>query len=75
MKTVNLTEFRKRASGLLTQVENGQSLTVLRHGKPIAEIRPVAAEQDDEPAWRRPGLRLASKGTSLADAILEERSE
>jgi prevent-host-death family protein len=75
VKTVNLSEFRKRASDLLTQVENGQSITVLRHGKPIAEVRPVTPEGDHEPAWRKPGLRLAGKGASLADAILADRSE
>ena len=40
MKNVTFTEFRKKASSILTDVENGEVVVVLRHGKPIAEIIP-----------------------------------
>ena len=73
MKTVTFTEFRKHASGLFSEVERGDTLLVLRHGKPIAEISPPSSEQSDSPSWRRPGLRLTAKGASLSAAILQER--
>ena len=73
MKTVSFTEFRSRASGLLTEVEQGEVVVVLRHGRPIAEIGPVSTGGRREPAWKRPGLRLAARGAGLAAAILEER--
>ena len=73
MKRVTLTDFRKNASGLFSDVENGQTLVVLRHGKPIAEVSPIADQADVAPSWKRPGLRLSSKGASLSAAILEER--
>ncbi len=72
MKTITFTEFRKNASGFLSDVEQGDTLLVLRHGKPIAEVCPVNASQTP-PAWKRPALRLATRGTGLAEAILEER--
>ena len=73
MKTVTFTEFRKHASGLLSDVERGEVLVLIRHGRPIAEITPVGAGEAREPAWKRPGLRLAARGTGIARAILQER--
>ncbi len=73
MKTITFTEFRRRASGVLSDVEKGESFLVLRHGKPIAEISPAAEDRDHKPSWKRPGLRLTAKGASLSGAILEER--
>jgi prevent-host-death family protein len=73
MKTVSFTEFRSRASGLLTEVEKGEVLVVLRHGRPVAEIGPVSAVRGKSPAWKKPGLKLPARGAGLADAILEER--
>ena len=73
MTTVTFTEFRKRASGLLSAVEKGEVFVIMRHGKPIAELCPVSSEQLHEPSWKRPGLRLSAPGASLARAILEER--
>ncbi len=70
MKTVTFTEFRKNASGLLTEVEQGETLVVLRRGHPVAEVSPVAALQ---PSWKRPGPRLSGKKMGLTQAILEER--
>jgi len=70
MKTIGFTEFRNHASDMLTAVEHGETLLVMRHGRPIAEISPVAAQQ---PSWKRPALRLATTGAGLAAVIVEER--
>lgn len=69
MKTVNFTEFRNHASDLLTDVEQGETLIVMRYGHPIAEVSPCPQPL---PSWKRPALRLATKG-KLSVAILEER--
>ena len=74
MTTIPFTEFRKNASGLLTRVEKGEVLLVVRHGRPIAEIAPVSQENERIPSWKRPGIRLVSKGARLSTAILEERA-
>jgi len=73
MKTITFTEFRKHASGLLSDVEKGESFLVLRHGKPIAEISPPSTDRNAGPSWKRPGLRLTTKGAGLSSAIVEER--
>jgi prevent-host-death family protein len=72
MRSLSFTEFRKRASEILTLVEKGETVRVIRHGKTIAKIIP--AETDDKfPSWKRPPLRLVRPGASLSKAILEER--
>ena len=71
MKTITFTEFRKHASTLFSDVESGEVIVVMRHGKPIAEISPPA--KSELPSWKKPGLRLSVKGTELSSAILEER--
>jgi prevent-host-death family protein len=73
MKEVSSTAFRMQASKLFDAVERGERIVVLRHGKPIAEIRPIAAAETRGPSWRRPGPRLMSTGEGLAAAILDER--
>ena len=73
MKTVTFTEFRNNASVLFSDVENGQVLIVLRHGRPVAEIGPVHNAKKRVPSWKRPGLRLSIGGQDLAAAILEDR--
>ena len=74
MTTIPFTEFRRNASVLLTRVEKGEILLVVRHGRPIAEIAPVAQGNGLTPSWKRPGVRLVSKGVKLSAAILEDRA-
>jgi len=40
MKTISFTDFRKKASSFITEVEHGETLVILRQGKPVAEIIP-----------------------------------
>lgn len=74
MTTVPLTEFRRNASALLTRVERGEVLLVMRHGRPIAEIAPVAPGPDRVPSWKRPAVRLVARGARLSAAVIEDRT-
>lgn len=74
VKTVSFTDFRAQASSLFDAVERGETVVVLRHGKPVAEIHPIAPGVSPRPAWRTPGPRLVTKGGAVSAAILEERS-
>jgi prevent-host-death family protein len=73
MKTVPFTDFRKNASGFITEVEHGETLILIRRGKPVAEIVPFSDRSQRSPAWKQPGLRLRIRGSDLSSAILEER--
>jgi len=73
MRTITFTEFRSKASLLLSEVEKGEVVIILRHGKPIAQISPPEINNEGIPSWKKPGLRLVTTGSSLSSAILEER--
>ncbi|MFQ5486759.1 MAG: type II toxin-antitoxin system Phd/YefM family antitoxin [Desulfobacterales bacterium] len=73
MKTITFTDFRKGASGFITEVEHGETLIILRRGKPVAEIVPFSDRDQRLPAWKQPGIRLCITGSDLSSAILEER--
>lgn len=72
MRAVSFTEFRKNASKVLSLVEQGETVRVLRHGRAVARIVPDEAARK-QPAWKRPGLHLVTEGASLSKAVLEER--
>ena len=73
MKSIAFTDFRKRASDLITEVEHGETLILLRRGKPVAEIVPFSDKAQKSPAWKLSRTRLRIQGSDLSSAILEER--
>lgn len=73
MKTVTFTDFRKKASGFITEVEHGETLVLLRRGKPVAKVIPFFDEVRRTPSWKKSGIRLQIHGSDLSSAILEER--
>ena len=73
MKTVSFTDFRKKASGFISEVEHGETIILLRRGKPVAEVIPFSDSLQGVPAWKKPGIRLKLQGSNLSSAILEER--
>lgn len=75
MKTVTFTDFRKKASDFMTEVEHGQTLVVLRRGKPVAEIIPFTDTLRKEASWKQPRIRLQLKGADLSSAIVDEREQ
>ena len=74
MTTIAFTDFRKNASELLSRVEKGEVLLVMRHGRPVAEITPVSSSINSLPSWKRPGIRLVAKGVRFSSAIIEDRA-
>jgi len=73
VKTITFTDFRKKASGFITEVEHGETLVLLRRGRPIAEVIPFSDRSQRTPSWKQPGIRLQMQGSDLSSAILEER--
>lgn len=71
MREATLTELHKHTSHFLDLVAAGESVRILRNGKPIADILPLPT-----PSWkkRRP-QPLAVSGVSISQWILEERGE
>ncbi|HKK00015.1 MAG TPA: type II toxin-antitoxin system Phd/YefM family antitoxin [Desulfotignum sp.] len=73
MKTVSFTDFRKKASTFITEVEHGETIILLRRGRPIAEVIPFSDKNRKIPSWKKPGICLELPGSDLASAIIEER--
>jgi prevent-host-death family protein len=73
MKTIPFTDFRKNASSFIDEVEHGETLILIRRGKPVAEIVPFSDKPRNPPAWKQRGVRLSIRGRDLSSAILEER--
>ncbi len=72
MRQVTFTEVRNHAKTYFDIVESGESVRVLRNGKPIADIVPVVA---DLPSWkRRKAQPLVLDSISVSRLILEERA-
>mgnify|MGYP001472125372 FL=1 len=71
MRQATFTELRNHAKQYFDLVELGESVRVLRNGKPIADIVPVLA---DLPSWkRRKAQPLVLDGVSASRMILEKR--
>jgi len=73
MKTVAFTDFRKNASSFIAEVEQGETIVLLRRGKPVAEVSPFADTCSVSPAWKKTRTPLRLPGGDLSSAILSER--
>lgn len=71
MQQATFTEVRNHAKHYFDLVGKGESVRVLRNGRPIADIVPIVA---DLPSWkRRQAQPLVLDGVALSRMILEER--
>ncbi|MBI2320267.1 MAG: type II toxin-antitoxin system Phd/YefM family antitoxin [Betaproteobacteria bacterium] len=72
MREATFTELRNQAKRYFDLVEAGETVRVLRNGRPIADIHPI---QKDVPSWKQRKARpLAIKGVSISKLILDERA-
>ena len=72
MKTVTSTEFRQQATACLNAVEQGETFRILRHGKPVADLKPRKTS-NSVPSWKRCIDPIMLKGISVSDMIVKER--
>lgn len=72
MISTAFTESRKHSAAFLDKVENGETVVITRHGRPVAEMVPPANVLDVA-SWKRPALRLKLKGISLSRAVMADR--
>ncbi len=77
MHTIPLSEFRANASAMIDLVERGETVRILRHGKPVAELVPLKPEEPlKTPSWKRaikPLNIVRPDGKTGAQLIIEER--
>ena len=77
MHTIPLSEFRANASAMIDLVEQGETVRILRHGKPVAELVPARLEAAGRvPSWKKPIAPLQylkAPARSGAQMIIDER--
>lgn len=76
MHTIPLSEFRANASAMIDLVEKGETVRILRHGKPVAELVPARPDEPLVlPSYKRPFKPLLQlpAGYSAVQALLDER--
>ena len=71
MERIGATEAKTHLPRLLDRVARGESLSITRHGKPVARLVPVAGERDGarEAAARIVERRRHVKRVPLADLM------
>jgi prevent-host-death family protein len=77
MQVLSLSEFRAHASEMLDLVEKGETVRILRHGKPVAELVPLRAEDAQPPSYLQPFepvMRLP-EGYSAVSKLIDERRD
>jgi prevent-host-death family protein len=70
MITVTFTELRNHAKKYFDAVDEGETIAVCRHGKPVAVLSPIGDRSMDR--WKRANpLRI--EGVALSKVILAQR--
>jgi antitoxin (DNA-binding transcriptional repressor) of toxin-antitoxin stability system len=67
--------IQKKCVRIYFEVEHGETIILLRRGKPLAEVQPISKETTLRPLWKKPGIRLKLEGRNLTTAILQEREK
>ena len=77
MRCLPLSEFRANTSAMLDLVQQGETVRIMRHGKPVADLVPVGnGARDKVPSWKQPfDPVLLPPGVSLTQAVFDEREQ
>ena len=77
MHTLAMSEFRANTAAMIDLVERGETVRILRHGKPVADLVPTQRQAEQKvPRWKLPIEPLnivRPDGKSGAQLIIEER--
>lgn len=74
MITTAFTEFRKKTASYFDKVENGETVIITRHGRPVAELIPTTTDSQ-QLSWKKPALKMRIKGLNISRSILEDREK
>jgi len=69
METIGIKQFRSQLSQILKRVEDGEIITVLRHGKKVVELRPSQPKAENAIVLRLKNQRIAGGGSGKVAAI------
>jgi prevent-host-death family protein len=77
MHTLPLSEFRANASAMLDLVEKGETVRIMRHGKPVADLVPVPPEAVEQASHLQPfePVMALPQGYSAVRDLVDERAQ
>jgi antitoxin (DNA-binding transcriptional repressor) of toxin-antitoxin stability system len=79
MRTVSVAEAKDKLAALLSAAEAGETITITRHGKPVAELRAPSARKTFDPKsidWiREQTAHLKPVSMSGAEIVRAMRDE
>ena len=77
MRHVSLAHAKAHLSDLMAKVEAGEEVIITRHGKPVAHVRPVAAQKEPLDCEALAAFRatLPAQRRSSAQVLREMRDE
>lgn len=75
MDAYNLAEAKAHLSALVDRVESGETVEIMRRGRPVARLTPIERPKEpiDVDALRRLTASLPMQSQSAADLIREMR--
>jgi prevent-host-death family protein len=89
--TVGIRELKTRLGGYLQQVRRGRALVITDRGEPVAELKPLLAAGGEDASLEQlkaigavtrlenrplaPFRPVRARGTSVSDAIIEDRND
>lgn len=75
MRTVGTYEAKTHLPSLLDEVERGETITITRHGVPIAKVVPMEGPSREKVREAIKALREFRKGKTLGDITIRELIE
>lgn len=75
MRTISVSEAKVQFSRLLDAVKRGETITITKHGVPVAQLVPPPSAHRQDTAAVIPALREFRRGITLGDVPLRELIE
>lgn len=71
MQTLSVREANQNFSKLISEVEKGEIIVITKHGKRVAELRPVIEDRMQDPVWRANYERMVERLRNKPDYGIE----
>ncbi len=71
MQLLSVREANQNFSKLISDVEKGEIIIITKHGKRVAELRPVIEDRMQDPVWRAHYERMVKRLEEKPDYGIE----
>lgn len=71
MQTLSVREANQNFSKLISDVEKGETIVITKHGRRVAELRPVIEDRTRDPVWQANYARMVEMLNNKPDYGIE----